>query len=71
MKSGIKLVWVFDHQVYIQRHTLRLRQRLERRYEHCPNRQVGHEMPVHDVDVDIIRPGNQRFLYLLSQPGEI
>ena len=48
-KSGDKLVRILDHQVAVERQLRRLAQA---RHHRRSDRDIGHEMPVHDVDVD-------------------
>ena len=48
------LVRVGDHQMYVERQARHFAQRLDDRRA---DRDIRHEMPVHDVDMDIIRAG--------------
>jgi glycine C-acetyltransferase len=45
--------------------------RAKRLHHHRADGDVGHEMPVHDIDVDVIRAGSIDRLHLRAQPGEI
>jgi hypothetical protein len=57
---------VLDHQVAVERHRADLLERLEDRQ---PEGQVGHEVRVHDVEVEPVGVGDP--LRLLGQPGEV
>ncbi len=56
-KSGTKARRVLDHEVDVDGQA---RLAADGRDEPGPEGQVGHEMPVHDVDVDEVGPGRPR-----------
>ena len=47
-----------------------LRMGSERLHHHGPDGEIGHEMPVHDVNVDESAPA-ETAAYLFAQAGEI
>ena len=59
---------VRNHQVRFQRQARHGPQRLHDRRAH---RNVGHEVSVHDIDVDPVGPGLLRLGHLLAQTGEV
>src|SRR5262245_36119102 len=59
---------VGNHQVGLQ---VQARHGPQRLYDHRSHRNVGHEVPIHDIDVDPIGPGFFRFRYLLTQTGKV
>ena len=57
-----------DHQVDIER----LGGVRAQRFDHAgPDRQVGHEMPVHHIDMDPVGPGGIDRAHLFAQSGKI
>src|ERR1700739_1548689 len=67
-KIGNELVRILDHEMAIQRNPGCL---AERFYDHRPDREIGHEMPVHDIDMDYTSAAGHRALYLPGQVREI
>jgi len=62
------------HQVDVDRHGTALRGhgvRLQGRTDHRPERQVGHVMVVHYVEVDPVGAGGDDALHLVAQAGEV
>ena len=57
-----------DHQMHVERFRTVRAQRL---HDRGADRQVRDEMPVHDIDMDVIRPGGVNCAHLLAQFGEI
>ena len=67
--EGIKIgVDGRDHQVDVER--LR-RMRAYRLHNRRPHRDVGDEMPVHDIDMDPVRAGRVDRADFFAKPGEI
>ena len=57
-----------DHQMDVERLGGVRAQRL---HHHRPDREVGHEMPVHHIDMDPVRPGCVNRPHLFAQPREV
>ena len=57
-----------DHQMHVER---LLRMRSDRRDDVWPHGDIGHEMPVHDVDVNPVPAGCVRGVNLLAEPGKV
>ncbi len=63
-----ELVRILDHQVAIQRQIGHLAQRF---YNRRPDRKIGNEVAVHDIDMDDTRPALACGAYLLAQSSKI
>ncbi len=63
-----KLVRILDHHVAVDRQPGHLAQRFQHR---SPNRQIGHKMPIHNVEVDDSSATRLGSLNLIRQMGEI
>jgi len=62
------------HHVHVQRHRLPGggdRVRLDGLADHRPEREVGHVVVVHDVEMDPVGAGGDDALHLLAQPREV
>ena len=57
-----------NHQVANQKGSGHLVQVLD---HHWPDRDVGHEAAVHDIDMDPLGPGGNHGVDLLAQAGEV
>ena len=57
-----------DHQMHVEE---LLRMRAQRLHHVGADGDVGHEMPVHDVDMDPIAAGGIDGAHLLAEPGEV
>ena len=57
-----------DHQVGFEGEPGAAAYRLD---DHWPHGDVGHEMPVHDIDLDALRACCIRLAHLFTQAGEI
>ncbi len=67
-ESRNELVGIFDHQMAVEGNVNRFSQRSN---HWRPNRDVGHEMPIHDVDVQKGSATAQCCVRILRQTGEI
>ena len=67
-KRRNKLVRILDHQVAVERQLRHLAQRLHHRR---PNRQVRHEMPIHNIHMDDRRATFLRRAHLFAQTGKV
>ena len=63
-----EVVGVRHHQVDVQR---QLGEPAHRRAQARPERQVGHEVSVHDVEVQQVGPGGLDGAHLVRDPGEV
>src|SRR5215510_4931270 len=61
-------VWVRDHEMSFE---LQRRQVSERLHDRRSHRNVGHEMAVHDVDVNAVGSGLSRFVDLRRKMAEV
>ena len=57
-----------DHQVNFQRDRAK---RLEPSHDHRPERDIRDEVPVHDVDVNPVRPGGDDLRHLVGQVRQV
>ena len=60
-----------DHQMDVYRSAVPRGNRLKGPDDHRAGGDVGHEMAVHDVDVEIVGPGGEDFLHLRAETSEI
>src|SRR4029453_11899703 len=63
-----KEVRISDHHVYFKLQLCNPPQRLDHR---CTQRNVGHKVSIHNVDVNSISAGTFRFSDLLTQTGKV
>src|SRR5436190_23602021 len=61
-------VWIRDHEMSFELQRSQVSQRL---YDRGAQRNVGHEMTVHDVDVNAVGSRFNRFLDLSSEMTEV
>ncbi len=62
------LVGILDHQVAVEGDVDRFAQRRDHRR---PDRNIGHKMPIHNIDMEEGRSTSHRLIGILGQTGEI
>ena len=67
-KCGNEVVRILNHQVAVQRQLGNLPQRLHHRR---PDREVGNEVPIHNIDMDDAGSASAGGDHLLAQPRKI
>jgi hypothetical protein len=74
-RIGASLGKLFEKKVRVRNHQVRLQRqagdRPQRLYDHRAHRNVGHEVPIHDIHMDPVGPRLLRLFHLLTQTGKV
>ncbi len=72
LSEGLKVAFrLLDHQVHIQHGSGFISQRTQCLHDQRTNGDVGHEMPIHHVDVEPVGPGAEGFAALVFETSKV